>query len=209
MKQTAVGLLVTMTLMTGCIVSQSKHEQTLQDLQATKSDLDRMRVQNEALNRQVKVLQEAKIKLRDDLDRASGELGALTASAGKDRQAVDSKLKDLERQVKDLTRQRWWPMSSRFKTNIKLPKDHYAPTKKLRARQPSFCRHRARNACGRAASFFHTPLRRSRLHRTASSGPSLNRSNRNHQRLPPYRALRGFVGQPVFRSTWIDLGLAR
>ncbi len=103
MKRTAVGLLVIMTLMTGCIVSQSKHEQTLQDLQATKSDLDRMRVQNEALNRQVKVLQEAKIKLRDDLDRASGELGALTASAGKDRQAVDSKFKDLERQVKDLT----------------------------------------------------------------------------------------------------------
>jgi archaellum component FlaC len=103
MKRTAVGLLVILTLMTGCIVSQSTHEQTLQDLQATKSDLDRMRVQNEALNRQVKVLQEAKTKLRDDLDRASGELGALSASAGKDRQAVDSKLKDLERQVKDLT----------------------------------------------------------------------------------------------------------
>jgi hypothetical protein len=103
MKRTAVGLLVIMTLMTGCIVSQSKHELALQDLQATKSDLDRMRVQNEALNRQVKVLQEAKIKLRDDLDRANGELGALSASAGKDRQAVDTKFKDLERQVKDLT----------------------------------------------------------------------------------------------------------
>lgn len=103
MKRTALSLLVIMTLMTGCIVRQSTHEQTLQDLQATKSDLDRMRVQNEALNRQVKVLQEAKNKLRDDLDRASGELGALSALAGKDRQVVDSKLKDLERQVKDLT----------------------------------------------------------------------------------------------------------
>jgi competence protein ComEA len=103
MKRSAVGLLVMMTLMTGCIVSQSTHEQTLQDLQATKSDLDRMRVQNEALNRQVKVLQEAKNKLRDDLDRASGELGALSASAGKDRQAVEGKIKELERQAKDLT----------------------------------------------------------------------------------------------------------
>ena len=103
MKRIAMALLVMITaLMTGCVVSQGTHEQTLQDLQATKSDLDRMRVQNEALNKQVKVLQEAKNKLRDDLDKASNELGVFNATQGKERQGVESKLKDLERQMKEV-----------------------------------------------------------------------------------------------------------
>jgi len=104
MKRIAMALLVmTTALLTGCVVSQSTHEQTLQDLQATKSDLDRMRVQNEALNKQVKILQEARTKLREDLDKASSELSVLNASQGKERQSLDIKLKDLERQMKELT----------------------------------------------------------------------------------------------------------
>ncbi|HEY3197310.1 MAG TPA: helix-hairpin-helix domain-containing protein [Nitrospirales bacterium] len=103
MKRIAMALLVMSTaLMTGCVVSQSTHEQTLQDLQATKSDLDRMRVQNEALNKQVKVLQEAKTKLREDLEKANSELGVLNASQGKERQGVDNKVRDLERQMKEV-----------------------------------------------------------------------------------------------------------
>jgi DNA uptake protein ComE-like DNA-binding protein len=104
MTRIAMGLLVMITaLMTGCVVSQSTHEQTLQDLQATKSDLDRMRVQNEALNKQVKVLQEARTKLREELEKANAELGVQNTSLGKERQGLDNKLKDLERQLKELT----------------------------------------------------------------------------------------------------------
>jgi len=104
MKRIAMGLLVMITaLMTGCVVSQSTHEQTLQDLQATKSDLDRMRVQNEALNKQVKVLQEARVKLRDELEKANAELGVQNTSLGKERQGLDNKLKDMERQLKEVT----------------------------------------------------------------------------------------------------------
>jgi len=103
MKRIAMALLVMITaLMTGCVVSQSTHELTLQDLQATKSELDRMRVQNESLNKQVKVLQEARAKLRDDLEKANAELGVLNTSLGKERQGLDNKVKDLERQMKEL-----------------------------------------------------------------------------------------------------------
>jgi DNA uptake protein ComE-like DNA-binding protein len=103
MKRIAMALLVMITtVMTGCVVSQSTHELTLQDLQATKSELDRMRVQNEALNKQVKVLQEARAKLREDLEKANSEIGVLSASQGKERQGLDNKLKDLERQMKEL-----------------------------------------------------------------------------------------------------------
>ena len=103
MKRIAMALLVMITaLMTGCVVSQSTHELTLQDLQATKSELDRMRVQNESLNKQVKVLQEARAKLREDLEKANAELGVLNTSLGKERQGLDNKVKDLERQMKEL-----------------------------------------------------------------------------------------------------------
>ena len=103
MKRTAVGLLVILTLMTGCIVESVPHEQTLQDLQATKINIDRMRVQNEALNRQVKVFPRRKPSCGTTSMSEWRTSGRSARRAGKDRQAVDSKLKDLERQVKDLT----------------------------------------------------------------------------------------------------------
>jgi DNA uptake protein ComE-like DNA-binding protein len=103
MKLTAIGLqAVLAAILTGCVVSQSTHEQVLQDLQATKSDLDRLRVQNESLNKQLKVLQDSRAKLKEDLDRANSEAASLNAIAGKERQLMENKLKDLERQVKDM-----------------------------------------------------------------------------------------------------------
>jgi len=94
---------VSLIVFQGCVVSQSTHEQTLQDLQATKSDLDRTRVQNEALNKQLKVVQESKVKLKEDLDKATTEVAGKDAAVAKERQAAETKVKDLERQVKELT----------------------------------------------------------------------------------------------------------
>ena len=97
-------VMLMMAALPGCVVSQSTHEQTLQDLQVTKSNLDQTRVQNEALNKQVKVLKELNAKLQGDVERANSETASLNAAMGKERQGMESKLKDLERQVKDLTK---------------------------------------------------------------------------------------------------------
>ena len=102
MRFTAIGLSAVLTaILAGCVVSPSTHEQVLQDLQSTKSDLDRLRVQNESLNKQLKVLQDTRSKLKEDLDRANSELASLSATSGKERQIMENKLRDLERQVKD------------------------------------------------------------------------------------------------------------
>jgi competence protein ComEA len=95
-------VLLLAAMLTGCVVSQSTHELTLQDLQATKSELDRMRVQTEALNKQLKALREANAKLKEDLEKSANEIASLNAAVGKERQAGENKLKDLERQVKEL-----------------------------------------------------------------------------------------------------------
>lgn len=95
-------VLLLMALLTGCVVSQGTHEQTLQDLQATKSELDQKRVQSEALNKQLKALREANAKLKEDVEKDANEIASLNAAVGKERQAGENKLKDLERQVKEL-----------------------------------------------------------------------------------------------------------
>ncbi len=95
-----------MVALSGCVVSKGTHQQTLQDLQATKINLDQTRVQNEALNKQVKVLKESNSKLQGDLENANSEIASLNVAMGKERQGSESKLKELDRQVKDLTKAR-------------------------------------------------------------------------------------------------------
>jgi len=87
----------------GC-VSQGTYEQTLKDLQSTKSDLDRLRVQNEALNKQVIGLKESGAKLKEELDKTNAQIASLKEDVSKERQAADNKVKDLDRQVKELAK---------------------------------------------------------------------------------------------------------
>jgi len=105
MKEQIVRGLLALVLVgvPGC-VGQGTYEQTLKDLQSSKSDLDRLRVQNEALNKQVISLKESGAKLKEELDKANVQIASLKEELGKERQAADNKVKDLDRQVKELTK---------------------------------------------------------------------------------------------------------
>src|SRR5438094_4751007 len=103
-EQIARGLVVLVLVgLPGC-VNQGTYKQTQKDLQSAKSDLDRLRGQNEALNKQVIGLKESNAKLKDELDKANAQLASLKEEGGKERQATDNKVKDLDRQVKELTK---------------------------------------------------------------------------------------------------------
>jgi DNA uptake protein ComE-like DNA-binding protein len=88
----------------GCVVSKSTHQQALDDLQATKVNLDQVRVQNDASNKQIRVLKQSNTKLQEDLEKANNEIASLKDALGRESQGLDSKLKELDRQVKELTR---------------------------------------------------------------------------------------------------------
>jgi competence protein ComEA len=105
MKEQIVRGLMALVLvgLPGC-VSQGTYGQTLKDLQSTKSDLDRLRVQNEALNKQVIGLKESNAKHKEELDKTHAQMALLKEEVGKERQAADTKVKDLDRQVKELTK---------------------------------------------------------------------------------------------------------
>lgn len=98
---TAVVVLV---MLPGCMVSKSTHQQALDDLQATKINLDQVRIQNDASAKQVKVLKESNAKLQEDLGKANSEIASLKDALGRESQGLESKLKEMDRQVKELTR---------------------------------------------------------------------------------------------------------
>ncbi len=104
MKGQVAGSAVILLLvgLTGC-VSQSTHERTLQELQSTKNDLDRVRVQNDAFNKQILGLRESQAKLKDEVEKTHAQIAFLKDEIAKERQAGAEKVKDLDRQVKELT----------------------------------------------------------------------------------------------------------
>ena len=104
MEQIVRGLVVLVLVGLPACVSDGAYKQTQKDLQSAKSDLDRLRGQNEALNKQVIGLKESNTKLKEELDKANAQLASLKDEVGKERQAADNKAKDLDRQVKELTK---------------------------------------------------------------------------------------------------------
>jgi len=66
-------------------VSQGTYDQTLKDLQSTKSHLDRLRVQNEALNKQVIGLKESNAKHKEELDKTNAQIASLKEEVSKER----------------------------------------------------------------------------------------------------------------------------
>src|SRR5437773_4318105 len=103
-EQVVRGLMALMLVGLPACVSQGTYEQTLKDLQSTKSHLDRLRVQNEALNKQVIGLKESNARHKEELDRTNAQIALLKEEVNKERQAADNKVKDLDRQVKELTK---------------------------------------------------------------------------------------------------------
>jgi DNA uptake protein ComE-like DNA-binding protein len=104
MKERIMGAagLCLLAALAGC-VSQGAHEQSLREVQSAKSDLERIRVQNEGLTKQLMSVKESNGKLKEEVEKVSAQIPPLNEAIVKERQAGEVRLKDLERQVKELT----------------------------------------------------------------------------------------------------------
>jgi DNA uptake protein ComE-like DNA-binding protein len=142
MKEQIVRGLVVLVLvgLPGC-VSQGTYNQTRKDLQSAKSDLDRLRGQNENLNKQVIGLKESNAKLKEELDKANAQLASLKEEAGKERQAADNKAKDLDRQVKELTKAK-----KDLAQELEVQKQRYEDSLKTIKRQAKELKEREKSA---------------------------------------------------------------
>jgi len=122
------GLLL-LTVLTGC-VGQGAYDQSLRELQSAKSDLERVRVQNEGLNKQLLGLKASDGKLKEEIEKANAQIASLHEAVAKERQAGDGKLKDLDRQVKELTASK-----KALAQELEVAKQRYEDSLKIQKRQ--------------------------------------------------------------------------
>ena len=124
----AVGLLL-LAALAGC-VSQGTYDQSLRELQSTKNDLERLRVQNDGLNKQLIGLKESNSRLKEEIEKVSAQIGPLNDAITKERQAGEGRLKELERQAKELTASK-----KVLAQELEVAKQRYEDSLKIQKRQ--------------------------------------------------------------------------
>lgn len=131
MKERIMGAasLCLLAALAGC-VSQGAHDQSLRELQSAKSDLERIRVQNEGLNKQLMSLKESNSKLKEEIGKVSAQIPPLNEAIVKERQAGEGRLKDLERHVKELTASK-----KTVAHELEVAKQRYEDSLKIQKRQ--------------------------------------------------------------------------
>ena len=131
MKDRIMGAasLCLLAVLAGC-VSQGAHDQSLRELQSAKNDLERIRVQNEGLNKQLMSLKESNSKLKEEIEKVSAQIPPLHEAIVKERQAGEGRVKDLERQVKELTASK-----KAVAHELEVAKQRYEDSLKIQKRQ--------------------------------------------------------------------------
>ena len=131
MKERNMGMagLLLLAALAGC-VSQGAYDQSLRELQSAKNDLERIRVQNDGLNKQLIGLKESNSKLKEEIEKVNAQIAPLNEAVVKERQAGEGKLKDLERQVKELTASK-----KTLAQELEVAKQRYEDSLKIQKRQ--------------------------------------------------------------------------
>ena len=124
----------------GC-VSQGAYDQNLRELRSAKDDLERVRAQNDGLNKQVLSLKESNSKLKEEIERVSAQIPPLNDALVKERQAGEGRLKDLERQVKELTASK-----KAVVHELEVAKQRYEDSLKIQKRQAKELKEREQSA---------------------------------------------------------------
>ncbi len=126
---TRAASLLLLAALTGC-VSQGTYDQSLREFQSAKNDVERIRVQNEGLNKQLIGLKESNSKLKEEIEKTSAQIAPLNEAIVKERQAGEGKLKDLERQIKELT-----VSKKALAQELEVAKQRYEDSLKIQKRQ--------------------------------------------------------------------------
>lgn len=98
------GVLAAALLAGGC-VSTGKYNEAMAESEAAKAELERARAQKSALEQQVKTMKDLNVKFSNEAQSARDELSRIEHGREKERGSIDSKAKELEQKVAQLTAQ--------------------------------------------------------------------------------------------------------
>lgn len=98
------GVLAAALLAGGC-VSTGKYNEAMAESEAAKAELERARAQKSALEQQVKTMKDLNVKFSNEAQSARDELSRIEHGREKERGSIDTKSKELEQKVAQLTAQ--------------------------------------------------------------------------------------------------------
>ncbi len=142
----AVIMLIGAVSMVGC-VSQKKYEAAMVDVDSAKFELERTRVQKNALEQQVKTLKELNVKFGNEAQAAHDELERIQHSRDKERGSLEGRTKELEDRVKQLSFQ-----NRAVRHEYEDVKRHNETLKALVARYQKELKDQSRSTTGSPAS---------------------------------------------------------
>lgn len=133
--------LVIATLMAGGCVSDKKYKDALADADAAKTELERTRAQKNALEQQVKTLKELNVKFGSEAQAARDELQRIEHGRDKERASLETRTKELEDKIKQLSAQ-----NRSIRSEVEDVKRHNETLKSLVARYQKELKERSRSA---------------------------------------------------------------
>ena len=131
--------------MVGC-VSQKKYEEAMAESDSAKSELERTRAQKNALEQQVKTLKDLNVKFGNEAQVAHDELERIQHGRDKERGSIESRTKELEDRVKQLSLQ-----NRALRQEYEDVKRHNETLKSLVARYQKELKDQSRSATGSLA----------------------------------------------------------
>ena len=142
----AVIMLIGAVSMAGC-VSQKKYEAAMVDVDSAKFELERTRVQKNALEQQVKTLKDLNVKFGNEAQAAHDELERIQHGRDKERGSLEGRTKELEDRVKQLSFQ-----NRAVRHEYEDVKRHNETLKALVARYQKELKDQSRSTTGSPAS---------------------------------------------------------
>ena len=131
--------------MTGC-VSDRKYQEALSETEAAKTELATTRAQKSALEQQVKTLKDLNVKFGNEAQAARDELERIQYGRDKERGSAETRTKELEDRVKQLTTQ-----NRSLRQEYEDTKRHNETLKSLVARYQKELKDQSRSAGGTLA----------------------------------------------------------
>ncbi len=141
----AAVVVIGVVAMVGC-VSQKKYEEAMAESDSAKSELERTRAQKNALEQQVKTLKDLNVKFGNEAQVAHDELERIQHGRDKERGSIESRTKELEDRVKQLSLQ-----NRALRQEYEDVKRHNETLKSLVARYQKELKDQSRSATGSLA----------------------------------------------------------
>lgn len=103
MKKWLWVAIITVLVLPGCVVSKSKYNAAVSDMESAKAELEKSRMHREALEQQIKNLKDVNEKMSRDLEVMSSEVQRIKEGRANEQALLEAREKELEQEKTVLT----------------------------------------------------------------------------------------------------------